>query len=143
MKPTYNAAFSTPQLLEFPIMGNAMTGLLTPIQAQLMPFKVATLYWVYGATTTSQRGNHAHRAAEQVVFALQGSVQFNLEDVYGHHYEFILDKPSTGLFIPKMYWRTYQLSAQNILLCLASMQYTEEDYVRNYDTFKSLHAIIQ
>ncbi len=141
MKPTSEPAFIIPKLIEFPIMGSATTGLLTPVKSTLMPFEVQTVYWVYGATNTNQRGNHAHKVAEQVVFALQGTIQFVLEDAQGNVFEFVLDKPHIGLYIPKMYWRTYQLSNNNILVCLASMVYAEEDYIRNYTAFRTVSKI--
>jgi dTDP-4-dehydrorhamnose 3,5-epimerase-like enzyme len=141
MKPTPKPAFIIPKLIEFPIMGSATTGLLTPVKSTLMPFEVQTLYWVYGATDTSQRGNHAHKVAEQVVFALQGTIKFVLEDVQGNSFEFILDKPHIGLYIPKMYWRTYELTPNSILVCLTSMIYTEEDYIRNYTDFRTVAKI--
>jgi hypothetical protein len=138
MKPTPEPAFITPKLIEFPIVGSVTTGLLTPIKSTLMPFEVQTVYWVYGATGTTQRGNHAHKIAEQIIFALQGTIQFVLEDAQGNTLEFILDKPHVGLYIPKMYWRTYQLTTNDILVCLASMIYTEEDYIRSYADFRTL-----
>ena len=52
--------------------------------------------------------------------------------------EFILEKPETGLFIPKLCWHTMQYSHNAVQLVLASTVYSESDYIRDYQKFKIL-----
>ncbi len=75
---------------------------------------------------------------EQLIFAVSGVIEFVLENVAGDKLTFILDKPNIGLYIPKMFWRTIKLSHNAVLLCLASKEFEEADYIRNYDQFKQL-----
>jgi hypothetical protein len=60
-----------------------------------------------------------------------------LEDKKGNHFEFVLNSPDQGLFIPCGYWRTIKFSANAVLMCLASDYYREEDYIRDYKQFKA------
>lgn len=49
-----------------------------------------------------------------------------------------LDHPTQGLYIPKLVWRDIQSSHNAVLLCLASEIYDEEDYFRDYESFKQV-----
>ena len=51
--------------------------------------------------------------------------------------DYILNNPVVGLFIPKMHWRTISFSRNAVLLCLASAEYDEADYIRDFEEFKS------
>ena len=82
------------------------------------------------------RGNHAHKALSQIIFAVSGIIDFELENTAGEKYSFKLDKPDMGLYIPPMHWRIIKFSHNAVLLCLASDVYDENDYIRNYQDFK-------
>jgi len=45
------------------------------------------------------------------------------------------------LYIPRLYWRTIKFSHNAVLMCLASMEYDEQDYIRSYEEFKLLRPI--
>ena len=61
-----------------------------------------------------------------------------MENVDGDVFTFVLDEPNKGLYVPPGYWRKMKFSHSAVLLCIASMGYDESDYIRDYDTFKSL-----
>ena len=42
-----------------------------------IPFDIARVYYLYNVPVDAERGGHAHRDLEQVVFALSGSFREN------------------------------------------------------------------
>ncbi|MEY4573390.1 MAG: hypothetical protein RLZ10_2680, partial [Bacteroidota bacterium] len=45
--------------------------------------------------------------------------------------------PKKGLYLPPFVWRDIQFSHNSVLLCLASLEYDERDYLRDYKEFKA------
>ncbi len=52
--------------------------------------------------------------------------------------EFILDTPNQGLYMPKYCWHTMKYDHNSVQMCIASMEYEEKDYIRDYNDFKSI-----
>jgi hypothetical protein len=49
---------------------------------------------------------------------------------------FILDKPHTGIYIPRMAWKDmYDFSEDSILLVLASEVYDSLEYIRDFNEY--------
>ena len=42
-----------------------------------IPFDIARVYYLYNVPVDAERGGHAHRELEQIVFALSGSFREN------------------------------------------------------------------
>ena len=42
-----------------------------------IPFDIARVYYLYNVPVDAERGGHAHRGLEQIVFALSGSFREN------------------------------------------------------------------
>lgn len=128
-----------PHLLNFDSIGSSDLGYITVSEhPKNIPFKIKRVYWTYFTPHNVERGNHAHKELEQIIVAISGSITFNLESKDGEKFNFKLDKPDTALYIPKEYWRTMNFSHNAILLCLASIEYDENDYIRDYNIFKKL-----
>lgn len=52
---------------------------------------------------------------------------------------YTLDSPLKGIYIPQMIWaEQYYHSSETILIGLASHPFDEEDYIRDYKTFKEI-----
>ena len=50
---------------------------------------------------------------------------------------FELIKPTEGLYIPKLIWKRITFSSRSdILLVIASGEYDEFDYIRDYDDYR-------
>jgi hypothetical protein len=129
---------SAPRLLKFPQTGDAHTGFTTTATPPALPFQVARTYWTYLTPDEVLRGHHAHRALEQVLFAVSGSLEITLENPAGARLHFTLTRPDEGLYLTGLYWRTIRFHNQAVLLCLASQPYSEASYIRDYTTFRSL-----
>jgi hypothetical protein len=129
---------ATPQLIEFPKIGSPALGYITVAENSGLPFTVKRVYWTYFTPDSVERGQHAHYALEQVIFATSGRIEFTLEALDGKVETFVLDSPNKGLYIPRGYWRTIKFSHNAVLLCLASLEYDENEYIRDYSAFKAL-----
>jgi dTDP-4-dehydrorhamnose 3,5-epimerase-like enzyme len=125
-----------PQLIDLGKVGDSSLGYLT--FAEDLPFKIVRTYWTYYAPHEVIRGHHAHRELHQLIVALSGTIEFNIENAKREEFSFILDQPNIGLYIPPLCWRTIKFSHNAVLLCLASMKYSEDDYIRSYEDFKKI-----
>jgi len=124
------------QYFDLEKIGNPSLGFITIAEnSKNIPFEIKRVYWTYYTPQDVIRGGHAHKNLEQLIFAVSGVIEFNTEDKEGSKQTFILDNPSKGLYIPKLIWRDIKFSHTAVLLCLASEEYSEDDYIRDYDTF--------
>lgn len=102
-----------------------------------IPFQIARVYYLYNVPVDSERGGHAHRELEQIVFALSGSFCMKIDDGTTKS-EYWLRDPRKGLYISKLVWREMDAFSQGaVCMVLASHCYDEADYFRNYDDFLS------
>ena len=127
-----------PHLIEFAKVGSPSIGFISVAENQQLPFSVERVYWTYFTPNEVIRGNHAHKNLQQILLAVAGQITIETETKTGIKTSFTLTKPHHGLFIPSLCWRTLQFSHNAVLLCLASAQFTEADYIRNYEEFKKI-----
>lgn len=100
-----------------------------------VPFDPKRYFVVYGVPSSELRGEHAHKECEQFLLCLSGSVRVLLDDGESRC-EVILDRPEMGVYMPSMIWGTqYQYSRDAVLLVFASMPYSADDYIRQYEEF--------
>jgi hypothetical protein len=128
----------TPYLIDLEAIGSDQIGFLTVVEfPSIVPFEIKRAYWTYLTPKDIERGSHAHKELEQFIVAVAGKLEFVLESKDGKFLNFTLDHPSKGLYIPKGYWRTIQFAPNTVLLCLASLKYDKDDYIRDYSEFKN------
>ena len=100
-----------------------------------IPFDIRRVYYLYNVPVDAERGGHAHRRLEQVLFALSGSFRIKVDDGQQKS-EFWLRDPRKGLYIDRLVWREMDKFSQGaVCMVLASCRYDEADYYRNYDEF--------
>lgn len=100
-----------------------------------LPFTPQRFFAVYGVPSREVRGAHAHRACEQVLVCLKGSVDCIVDDGTSRR-EYRLESPGVGLYMPPMRWGTqYNYSPDALLGVFASLPYDNDDYIRDYDQF--------
>jgi len=125
-----------PRIIKMPSIGASDIGFITVAEGNSnIPFDIKRVYWTYYTPQNISRGYHAHKALHQVIFAVNGKIKFHVEDLHGGKYEFILDEPHLGLYLPPMTWREIVFSHSAVLMCLASEVYMESDYIRSYEDF--------
>ena len=100
-----------------------------------VPFNIARVFYIYNVPTEAQRGGHAHRNLQQVIFALSGSFRIKTDD--GHHkHEYCLRNPSQRLYVNRLIWREIDSFSQGaVCMVIASEPYAESDYFREYNDF--------
>jgi hypothetical protein len=102
-----------------------------------IPFEIRRVYYLYNVPVDSERGGHAHRELEQIVFALSGSFRMKLDDGVTQS-EYWLRDPRKGLYVSRMMWREMDCFSQGaVCMVLASHRYDEADYYRDYNDFKA------
>ncbi|WP_316931232.1 FdtA/QdtA family cupin domain-containing protein [Chryseobacterium sp. P1-3] len=100
-----------------------------------IPFDIRRIYYLYDVPMGAERGGHAHYELHQYIVAASGSFKFLLDDGENKK-EFFLNHPNKALYIKPGIWREMKdFSSGSICLVLASIEYTEEDYIRNYNDF--------
>lgn len=121
-----------PHILLLSDIGSADIGRLVVAEGANLPFAVKRAYWTFGVPSNKIRGHHAHYELEQLIIALHGSLEMTVETPDRVRHTFMLDHPGKALYIPRMCWREIKFGSDAVLLCLASMEYIESDYIRSY-----------
>jgi len=100
-----------------------------------VPFPIRRIYYLYDIPGGSRRGGHAHKALSQLIIAISGSFDVELDD--GHEKKtYSLNNAYKGLYICPMTWRELSnFSSGAVCLVLASHEYDEADYFREYSEF--------
>lgn len=100
-----------------------------------VPFNIKRVYWTYDITAGESRGGHAHKECREFIIAVSGSFSVTLDN--GHEKEtFHLNHPWQGLLVETGIWRTLEdFSSGSVCLVLASEEFLEADYIREYDDF--------
>lgn len=127
-----------PYIIEFPKIGTSAIGYISVLDSlDSLPFKVKRVFWTYYTPESIVRGRHAHHVTEQVLIAVSGRILVTTESAQGEIKVFALDSPSQGIYIPPNVWHTMQYSHSAVQLVLASTSFDEQDYIRDYDMFRT------
>ena len=103
-----------------------------------LPFEVRRIFTVAGVPPGADRGIHAHRACQQFLVCLRGSVVALVDDGTRRQ-SVLLDDPAVGLHMPALTWGTQtDYSSDALLLVLASDPYDVNDYIDDYAEFTAL-----
>ena len=122
------------QIIEIPKVHDER-GNLAVIEKNIIPFSIKRVYYLYDVPSDSFRGGHAHKKLQQFLVALSGSFDVHLKD--GDLKKTItLNKPNKGLLIVPGIWREIDnFSSGSVCLVLASEEFNESDYIRDYKSF--------
>jgi len=111
-------------------------GKLAVIEKKTIPFQVKRIYYLYDIPTNTHRGGHAHKKQESFIIALSGSFDVVLDDGTSKE-RIMLNSPDKGLYVPTGIWREIDnFSSGSVCLVLASTDFDENEYIRNYKEFK-------
>lgn len=111
-------------------------GNLTVISENVhVPFPINRVFYSYDIPGGEDRGAHAHKECHQFIIAASGAFEVLLDDGVNKR-TVTLNRPFYGLHVPPGIWAAEQgFSSGSICLVLASHEYEESDYIRNYDDF--------
>jgi hypothetical protein len=106
-----------------------------------VPFEIKRVYFINTlANPKAIRGKHAHRELKQGIFCINGSFTLHLDDGKTKQ-RILLNDPACGILLGPMLWHTMSsFSYDCVILVLASAAFDEQDYIRDYQDFRSLVA---
>lgn len=126
-----------PQLIELPKFADPRGNLSFLENNNQIPFKVERSYWIYDVPGGETRGGHAFKENEEFIIALSGAFDVILDNGTEKQ-RFQLNRSYYGLYVPKGLWREMEnFSTNSVAFVLSSIQYDENDYIRDYEEFKS------
>ena len=124
------------QMLEFAQHGDERGHLVVVEGMKDIPFEIKRMFYIYGSDTNVVRGRHANRKSEFVMINVAGQSKVRVADGLGNEAEFSINRPHTGLYLPKMIWKDmYDFSPDSVLLVLSNEAYDPDEYIRDYDAF--------
>ena len=135
--PQSLGAVSSVQLVDLPVITDSRGSLSFGEYGDHIPFQPKRYFVVFDVPAGQLRGAHAHRTTEQFLVCVKGSVSIVVDDGR-HRQSVLLDNPSAGLYIPPNIWATQQdYSTDAVLLVLSSDAYDPEEYINDYQEFRS------
>jgi dTDP-3-amino-3,4,6-trideoxy-alpha-D-glucose transaminase len=129
------------RLVELDIIPDATGGILGVAEmTRHIGFPVRRVYFLDRIKQGGRRGAHAHRRLKQCFICLRGAVTIDVEKG-GERASFRLDDCATALLLPPGYWRDLRdFTGDALLAVLASEEYDEGDYIRDYAAFRAFEA---
>jgi len=125
------------RIIELPKFLDVRGNLSFAEQYTHIPFEIRRVYWLYDVPGGIARGGHAEKNNEELIIALSGAFEIVIDDGTRSK-TFVLNRSYYGLYIPKGLWREIKEFSTNALaLEFGSIPYSEDDYIRDYDSFLS------
>lgn len=110
-------------------------GNLTVAEGKSVPFHISRVYWVYDVPGGEHRGGHAHKHCKELIIAVSGAFTVTLDNGKEKK-SYLLNHPYQGLFVDVNTWRTLDdFSSGAVCLVLASDEFDEDDYIREYNDY--------
>ncbi len=103
-----------------------------------IPFQIKRCYWIYDVPGGETRGGHAYYNNKELIIALSGSFDVVVDNGIEKK-TYSLNRSYYGLYIPNGLWRHLEnFSTNSLALIVASEEYNESDYIRNYEQYIEL-----
>lgn len=128
-------ALSDVKLIHLPRFLDRRGNLSFVEQFRHVPFEIKRTYWIYDVPGGEVRGGHAYKENREFIVALSGSFDVVLDDGKVKK-TFSLNRSYYGLYVPAGLWREMNnFSTNSLALVLASEDFNEADYLRDYEDF--------
>ena len=128
------------KIIELPKFADPRGNLSFVEQLNHIPFEIRRTYWIYDVPGGENRGGHAFKKNEEFIVALSGAFNVIVDDGT-HKKKFALNRSYYGLYVPAGLWRTMEnFSTNSLALEFGSEHYSKEDYIRDYELFKTLKS---
>lgn len=108
-----------------------------------VPFEVRRIYWISNFKKGTIRGRHAHKSLTQMMLLLSGTLELSLYE--GHACQsFMMQAGDDPILIKPGKWRIMKNgSIDAVVLVLASHEYDESDYIRDWNSYLEWHKTIK
>ena len=118
-------------------------GVLSVAEHNELPFVPQRTFWITSVPPEAQRGGHAHRTTHELLGALHGSCQLELQ-IPSPKIVVTLDSSSQFIHIPAMVWaRLYDFSPEFVGLCFTSESYKADGYLHTFDEYLKAYRVIK
>lgn len=130
-----------PKIIQLPKILDRRGNLSVIEEWKEIPFKIERTYWIYDVPGGEARGGHAYKENQEFIVALSGSFDVILDDGKERQ-TYSLNRSYYGLYVPKGIWREMNnFSTNSLALILSSTGFNQEDYLYDYEQFKTfIHA---
>lgn len=103
-----------------------------------VPFPISRTYWIYDVPGGEKRGSHAFKSQQEIIIALSGSFDVILDNGSEEKIH-TMNRAYKALYVPAMTWRTLaNFSTNSVCLVLNSGEFNEDEYIRDYDDFRTV-----
>lgn len=131
--------FSKPHIIQLPKITDVRGNLSFLQNSEHIPFDIQRVFWIYDVPGGETRGGHAYKTQQEVIIVLSGSIDIVVVDGAGKESKFSLNRSYSALYVPPMHWRQLEnFSTNSVSVHLSDREFSEADYIRNYDAFKNL-----
>lgn len=112
-----------------------LSAALEVLEFKHLPFMPKRAYWIFDFCIDGIRGNHAHKSLRQLFVLIKGSIQIDVKDE-AKVKSFLLDEKSDYLLLEAGLWRVLRNpSPDAVLMVIVDQEYSEDDYIRNWEEF--------
>ncbi|MDV7140129.1 FdtA/QdtA family cupin domain-containing protein [Maribacter sp. TH_r10] len=127
-----------PRIIELPKILDDRGNLSFFENSKQIPFDIKRTYWIYDVPGGEIRGEHAFKTSTEFIIALSGSFDVILSDGE-NEMKFSLNRSYYGIYVPNLYWRRIEnYSTNSLSLIVSSIPYDEQDYIRDFNSFKRI-----
>lgn len=124
------------QIISLPKIEDPRGNLSIIEQFKNIPFEIRRVHWIYDVPGGKDRGGHAYKETEEFIVALSGSFDVEINDGVTRTV-FLLNRSYYGLLVPKGLWRCMtNFSTNSLALVLSSSDYSDEDYILDFEEYK-------
>ena len=126
------------KMLDFPKIFDPRGNLTFMEYPGQVPFPVERVFWTYDVPGGETRGGHAYYKQEEIIIALSGSFDVVITGVDGRKQRFSMNRSYYGLCLPSFTWRHIEnFSTNSLALHLASTPFSKEDYIYDFEEYKT------
>ena len=126
------------ELIELPKILDKRGNLSFFENSNQIPFDIKRTYWIYDVPGGELRGSHAFKKSHEFIIALSGSFDIVLHDG-NKEKKYSLNRSYHGLYVPNLLWRRLEnFSTNSLALIVSSISYNEDDYIRDFEEFKTI-----
>jgi len=130
---------SQAQIIQLPKIQDPRGNLTFLQNPNQIPFEIKRTFWTYDVPGGEIRGGHAYKSQVEIIIALGGSFDVVVTNIDGVIEKFSLNRSYYGLYLPPLTWRYMEnFSTNSFSLHLSSNEFSEYDYIRDFQIFKKL-----
>jgi hypothetical protein len=128
-----------PKIIELPKIQDPRGNLTFLQYPNQIPFEIKRVFWTYDVPGGEIRGGHAFHKQEEIIIALSGSFDVVITNKDGFKEKYSLNRSYYGIYLPPKTWRHIENFSTNALaLHVTSEIFSHQDYIRDFETYKSL-----